>query len=206
MQRIKDFWNKNKTSKILLIIGGLTVICFACLVLGILLPESEDSDIDSTATNEPAIATDVPTAENVITPSPEDALDEPKKEVEEYYTEQSIAGLMCSTSLGTMSEKFIEAGENVELLNDSNYLADMFAAIDDFELYCTNFYDENAPVEVTEINNMLKEVDENYIQAAVYTRSGLANLNTDDLDSAGYYLTTGNEKMSEVNRLLDEMN
>jgi hypothetical protein len=61
------------------------VICFACSVLGILLPESEESGSDSTATNEPAIATDMPaTATDIpataIMLSPEDALEESVRE------------------------------------------------------------------------------------------------------------------------------
>ena len=206
MQRIKDLWNKNKSSKIILIIiGGLIVSCFACSVFAILLPESEELSLDPTATNEPATATDIPAIEQVartqiaetvvaaITQTIEaeatqTPTDEPISEVEEYSIELSIKGLMCGTSLDTMGQKFIEAGGNLELLNDSNYLASMFADIDDFELNCTNFYDENAPVEFTEMNNILKEVDENYIQTVINLRSGLITMDADKLDMANYYM------------------
>jgi len=88
MQRIKDFWNKNKTSKIIVIIGGLIVICFACVIFGNLLPDADpatpalDANAIFTQAAETAIAeyTQNAPAATAITLSPEDALKESIRE------------------------------------------------------------------------------------------------------------------------------
>ena len=112
---------------------------------------------------------------------------------------------MCSDSLDTLGQKFIDAGENIELLNDSNYLASMLADIDDFELNCTNFYDENAPAEFTEINNINNEVDVNYIQAVIHMRSGVTTMDADKLNMALNYLNAGTENINEATELAENM-
>ena len=74
MQRIKDFWNKTNTNKIIVIIGGLIIFCCTCSVFISLLPKSDTSpaapDADSIFTQ--AAVTDVP--ETAVMLSPEGAL------------------------------------------------------------------------------------------------------------------------------------
>ena len=102
MQRIKDFWNKNKTSKIIIIIGGLIIFCCICSIFTSFLPKSETApalgaDAIFTQAFETALAEydqeapenqpeEPPTSENTPIPataiilSPEDALKESIRE------------------------------------------------------------------------------------------------------------------------------
>jgi len=126
--------------------------------------------------------------------------------VEEYATEISVEATMCADTLDTLSEKFFEMAENLGLWVDSDYLTDLHADIDDFELYCTNFYDENAPAGFSEINNILNEVDINYLQAAIHMRSGVDTMNADKLFAAIDYMDAGTEKLNEASELAENMN
>jgi len=186
---------------ILIGVGILILLGFVVSIFGS-DDKQEVAQVNTTQVAETVVAAITQTIEAEATQTP---TDEPISKVKEYSTELSIKGLMCGTSMGTMGQKFTEAGGNLELLNDSNYLASMFSAIDDFELNCTNFYDENAPVEFTEMNNMLKEVDENYIQTVINLRSGLITMDADKLDMANYYMDVGTEKMNEATELIDNI-
>ena len=88
MQGIKDFWNKNKTSKIIVIVGGLIIFCCTCSILISLLPKSDNLtpapalDVDAIYTQaaktalaeflpEETTADPLPTAEPEATNTPE---------------------------------------------------------------------------------------------------------------------------------------
>jgi len=125
-------------------------------------------------------------------------------------TDEPIEVLLCSASMDTLSQKFSEWNSTSGHLYNYAYVADIRAAIDDFKLYCTNFYDENAPAEFTELNNTLNEFDENYIQAYDHLRSAFrtrdTKLLTKLLQESSDYMRAATEKMHEAAELLENMN
>ena len=77
MQRIKDFWNKNTTSKIIIIIGGLIIFCCTCSLFIGLLPKNEsapalDADAIFTQAVETAYVELMPTTEPEVASTPEE--------------------------------------------------------------------------------------------------------------------------------------
>ena len=186
---------------ILIGIGVLILLGFCVSILG----RDEVQETDNSAIETKVAATVYAKAKTTQTPTTE-VSEEPISEVEEYATELYVEAMMCGTSTDTLGQKFLEMGENVELMYDSNYVAGVHADIDDFELYCTNFYDENAPAEFSEMNNILNEADINYLQTAIHLRSGIDTFDIDKLLAAANYMNVGTEKLTEAGELAENMN
>ena len=119
-----------------------------------------------------------------------------KNDIEEYQTDLAAEMTECSTKLDALSQRWDEKDE--DLLFDSDYISDMHVRIDDFENYCTNFYDENAPAELAKMNDMLNEADINYSQAADYMRSGIDDLDAGKLEISADFMDAGHEKLYEA--------
>lgn len=190
---------------ILIGIGVLILLGFCVSILG-RDDKQEVAQLNNTQVAGTVLAAMTQTIEAEATQAPIDVPDEPISEVEEYATELYVEAMMCGTSTDTLGQKFLEMGENVELMYDSNYVAGVHADIDDFELYCTNFYDENAPAEFSEMNNILNEADINYLQTAIHLRSGIDTFDIDKLLAAANYMNVGTEKLTEAGELAENMN
>lgn len=126
--------------------------------------------------------------------------------VEEYAALQSIKMTLCGESSTTVGLKFTEISQNIDLFNDPGYIAGVQESIDEFELFCTMFYEENFPPEMNEINNLLNEVDINYIQAAIHMRAGFDAVDADKLNTALTYMNAGTAKMEEATSLIENSN
>ena len=167
MQKIKDFWNKNKTSKIIIIIGGLIIFCCTLSIFASLLPKSEtapalDADAIFTQAFETALAeydqeapentpalTNTPIPATAIILSPEDALKESIRE-----------------ALGELNRDGNRIHE-IDIRGDNNDLVSVRFSLND------NFSDDSIlRVGMLDIIDILKAVDSSSIDYSIVIVEG----------------------------------
>jgi len=165
MQRIKDFWNKNKTSKIIIIgglIGGLIIFCCISSIFASFLTESESApalDADAIFTeaaetayaefSQPTAVADTPVPATAIILSPEDALKESIRE-----------------ALGELNRDGNRIHE-IDIRGDNNDLVSVRFSLND------NFSDDSIlRVGMLDIIDILKAVDSSSIDYSIVIVEG----------------------------------
>ena len=124
MQRIKDFWNKNRTSKIIIIVVAIILLCCSCSILVMVFPPSE---VPISTPNADAIYTE--TAQTITAEyQKEESTVEPVEEAitPEFYVEkyggkaEVYAEIMASEDCTTLQETFDRAVGNNEVAVNNN--------------------------------------------------------------------------------------
>ena len=206
---------KSKTTA--LVITG-AVILVLCGVIGSCIAgkpsdtaSSSTPDINATVefmTKQTLQAMIVPTQSPTQTPTQEPTQESAPAASEEelaYVSKLSANGFTCSDSLSTISTRFTELGNNINLLFDAAYIADTITLVDNFEIACTHFASDNPPANLVEVNNKCIEADENFLQSAIHIRAGLNSMDVALIEKANTYMSIGTVKIVEAGAMIEAM-
>ena len=196
-----------KNKKTIFIIAGVTLFVL-CGLIGSCISNGEDSqdptpDINATVqfiTEQTVQAIIVPTETPTQEPAPVANEDETA-----YVTRLSASGFTCSDALSTISTRFTELGNNINLLFDAGYIADTITLVDIFEIACTHFASDNPPANLIEVNNKCAEADENFLQSAIHIRAGLNSMDVSIIEKANIYMSTGTAKIIEAGAMIEAL-
>lgn len=208
MQRIKDFWNKNNTSKIILIIGGLIIFCCTCSIFISFLPGSESAPVlgaDAIYTEaaqtviaeytQVAVVTDTPAPTNTPVPPQATATNVQASENALYIQEITPIIDLCAEALGNISDLSFSAGSDISKLYDDNWILAMATSLAALQLSADMIKEISPPPDMIPTHAwVLKAAEEIYPMVDSMTY-GIDNLDSNSFAKATQHTVLISEYM-----------
>ncbi|MBI9049080.1 MAG: hypothetical protein JEZ00_06665 [Anaerolineaceae bacterium] len=191
--------------KTILILGSIVIVIMLCCCLilaGLMMYTFMNED-------EAAVLVDGEPIELVVaTVTPFAA--KPTSEIIEnntadYASEVGTQLVSCSEQIGNFTDIAVRLNENVNLIMDADYIAEVNYSVDQIELYCTDIgKDENVPPAYIDINEELLLADTAMSDFVENMHKGIDNIDIDAISQALHDLASASSHYDKASTLLKE--
>ena len=191
--------------KTILILGGIAIIILLCCCLvtgGAMLFNYTNGQ------NTALLSIEEQTEAFVITVTPFNTLATQQTEPvsnENYATQVGTQLVNCGEKIGDFTEIAIRLNENVNLILNADYIAEVNQSVDQIELYCTDIgKKENVPEQYTDVNEELLLADVSMGKFVENMHAGIDDLDIDAISQALQNLASASNHYDQASLLLKE--